>query len=294
MSNQPIRSSSLEKAFFGALVAFAHSPAGIRLLDLARLPNPNGRCDWLDITPVQLGINNLGRAFDGYRIAQISDIHLGTWLKEKQFSQVIDLVNQLNPNLVVITGDFVTHHPERYIEGISSALSKMTIEDGCLAVLGNHDHWTNAELIRLAIHQGGVRALNNEVCTIKRGADRLYIAGLDDQYAGFDRLDLVLDKLPGGAPAILLAHEPDIADTSAATGRFALQISGHSHGGQIRLPGIRPLFLPHLARKYPEGLYEINGMYLYSNRGLGTAEIQIRLNCRPEITVFTLQAEQPA
>jgi predicted MPP superfamily phosphohydrolase len=290
LSHQHIRSNSLEKAFFGALVALAHSPAGIRLFDLARLPNPNGRTDWVDTTQLDLEIKNLNPSFDGYRIVQISDIHLGTWVKQKQFSQVIDLVNQQNADLIAITGDFVTHHPERYVDSISAALRQLSSKDGCLTVLGNHDHWTDANLIRQAINQGGGIDLNNDVHLIQRGAEGLYFAGLDDQYVNYDRMDLVLNKLPDGVPAILLAHEPDIADASARTGRFALQISGHSHGGQIRLPGARPVFLPHLARKYPQGLYQIDEMYLYSNRGLGTAEIQIRLNCRPEITVYNLIA----
>jgi hypothetical protein len=293
LSNPHFRSSSLEKAFFGALVAFAHSSAGMRLLDLARVPNPNGSADWVDTTHLDVNLSRLSKAFDGYRIVQISDIHLGTWIKQKQLLQVVDLVNQQNADLIVITGDFVTHHADRYVEGISSALKQLTARDGCLAVLGNHDHWTDASLIRQAIQQGGAIDLSNEIHWVERGLQRLYFAGLDDHYVSCDRMDLVLEKLPQDALAILLVHEPDIADTSAQTGRFALQISGHSHGGQIRMPDERPVFLPHLARKYPQGLYQIDGMYLYSNRGLGTAEIQVRLNCRPEITVFNLSTDKP-
>jgi predicted MPP superfamily phosphohydrolase len=88
---------------------------------------------------------------------------------------------------------------------------------------------------------------------------------------------------------VLLAHEPDFADTSAATGRFALQISGHSHGGQVRLPFMR-LVLPQLGEKYPMGLYQVGGMYQYTNRGLGMVSPRVRFNCRPEITILTLQA----
>jgi hypothetical protein len=107
---------------------------------------------------------------------------------------------------------------------------------------------------------------------------------------GNDRLDRVLSKLPPDGCAILLAHEPDFADYSAATGRFDLQISGHSHGGQIVFPVIGAIFLPNFAKKYTSGRYNVNGMAQYTNRGLGTAEIQVRLNCPPEITIFTLSS----
>ena len=116
----------------------------------------------------------------------------------------------------------------------------------------------------------------------------LYIAGLDDLMVGKADLAAILHALPDGQKAILLAHEPDFADTSAQTSRFFLQLSGHAHGGQIIFPGRGPLYLPTHARKYPSGLYNIAGMQLYSNSGLGTAELQFRYHSRPEIAVFSL------
>jgi predicted MPP superfamily phosphohydrolase len=128
------------------------------------------------------------------------------------------------------------------------------------------------------------------VHTLERGGSLLHIAGVDDVWERQDRLDLVLDRLPAEGGAILLAHEPDFADTSAATGRFDLQISGHSHGGQVIAPFAGPLRLPHLGRKYPLGLYRVGDMLQYTNRGVGMVYPYVRFNCRPEITLFTLRA----
>jgi uncharacterized protein len=109
-----------------------------------------------------------------------------------------------------------------------------------------------------------------------------------DVFEEEDDLDLVLTQLPPTGAAIMLAHEPDFADETAATGRFGLQLSGHSHGGQIRIPFINRGFRPKLARKYPIGRYQIGNMTQYTNRGIGTVKVYARFNCRPEISVFTL------
>ncbi len=143
--------------------------------------------------------------------------------------------------------------------------------------------------MRHVLASGGVTELRNHVRTLSRNGASLHLCGIDSALEGEECLERVLDGLPKEGAAILLAHEPDCADTTAATGRFCLQLSGHSHGGQVRLPLLTPLFLPPLSRKYPGGLYRVGGMLLYTNRGLG-ARPNLRFNCRPEITIFTLRA----
>ena len=132
--------------------------------------------------------------------------------------------------------------------------------------------------------------LRNSVITVQCGESQLHFAGLDDVSQKMDRLDILMKSLPEDGAAILLVHEPDFADVAAATQRFDLQISGHSHGGQIVLPFIGPPILPEMGKKYPSGLYNINNMLLYTNRGVGVTTVNARFNCRPEITVFTLEA----
>jgi uncharacterized protein len=162
--------------------------------------------------------------------------------------------------------------------------------DGSVAILGNHDYLTDVKLVRRCIREGGVTELINGVRTLKRGEAALHVAGIDDVMEGRSRLDLVLGQLPEDGAAILLAHEPDFADVSTATGRFDLQLSGHSHGGQVAVPFLRRLILPPFSQRYTRGLYDVRGMIQYTNRGIGFVHARLRFLCRPEITVFTLRS----
>jgi uncharacterized protein len=144
--------------------------------------------------------------------------------------------------------------------------------------------------VRRCIHEGGVTELINGVRSVRRGNAALHVAGIDDVMEGRSRLDLVLRELPESGAAILLAHEPDFADVSAATGRFDLQLSGHSHGGQIGVPLLRRLVLPPFSQRYTSGLHEVGGMSVYTNRGIGFVHLRARFLCRPEITVLTLRS----
>jgi predicted MPP superfamily phosphohydrolase len=157
-----------------------------------------------------------------------------------------------------------------------------------VGVLGNHDYWSDAQQARLALERCGVIEIGNGFHTVKRNGEAMYIAGVDDVWYEHDDLAKVLSKLPESGAAILLAHEPDFADQSAKTGRFGLQLSGHSHGGQVVLPILGAPVLPRLGKKYPSGLYKVGEMWQYTNRGIGMVDFTIRINCPPEITVFTL------
>jgi predicted MPP superfamily phosphohydrolase len=245
---------------------------------------------WLEVTTIPLTLPRLSREFDGYRLAQISDLHIGTWLNRNLLMQVVERVNLQAVDLVAITGDFVTENPQQYRDDLVNCLGKIIAKDGVVAVLGNHDHWSDPQVVREILSEVCIRDLSNDVYLIRRGDKSLFIAGVDDFMEELDQLNQVLAMIPEEEAAILLAHEPDFADISAATGRFDLQLSGHSHGGQIRLPRLGAPFLPRYAHKYPIGLYEISGMYQYTNRGLGTAHLEIRVNCKAEITIFTLHS----
>jgi uncharacterized protein len=244
------------------------------------------------VNTIDINIPSLDPHFDGYRIVQISDIHIGTWINNAKLSGIIELVNDNEPDLVAITGDFVTFDPQRFTYDLISNLRKLTPPDGSVAVLGNHDHWTDARVIRQVLKQSNIIDLSNKFITINKGDAALHIAGLDDTLEGLDRLDQVLQEIPTEGTAILLVHEPDLADYSASTGRFALQLSGHSHGGQIRLPFFGTPLLPPHGQKYPSGFYQIKDMSLYTNRGVGTAVLQLRLNCPPEISIFNLHVKK--
>ncbi len=249
----------------------------------------------VEIVPVSLALPRLDARFDGYRIAQISDLHADGWMTPGRVLGLVNLVNAEAPDLVTITGDFATHSRfrslMRHASRLVAPLRLLRAPDGVVAVLGNHDHKTDVRTVRRVLAASGVVELHNTVRTLRRDGAALHLCGVDDVREGMPRLDRVLEALDEAVPgcAILLAHEPDFADETAATGRFDLQLSGHSHGGQVGLPLLRSLFLPKLSRKYPVGLYSVGEMFLYTNRGLG-AHPRFRLNCRPEITVFTLRS----
>jgi uncharacterized protein len=250
---------------------------------------------WLDITEVYLKLPHLPRSFSGFRLVQISDIHMGGWMNLERLTHLLEIVIGLSPNLVAITGDFVLDHNRVSTSALDmnemeSALKLLTRYYPVLAVLGNHDYWLDASAVLAMLERGGVRTLVNSVYKVQIGAEFIHIGGVDDVRDGDARINQVLERLPAEGCAILMAHEPDFADESAATGRFDLQISGHSHGGQVNLPWIGPPVLPYMAHKYPAGLYQVGRMYQYTNRGVGMTPPYVRLNCRPEITVFTLQS----
>jgi predicted MPP superfamily phosphohydrolase len=249
--------------------------------------------DLIDITHVQIPLANLPKAFDGWTIAQISDLHLGDWTTRQRMINVVQQVNALAPDVIAITGDFVSVVTYDVVDDIRIALGGLKAREGVLAVLGNHDHWTHAPSVRAAIASTHVvRLLTNEHLTFKRNGETLYFAGVDDIWENQHNLDAALNGIPAKSPVVLLAHEPDYADEVAKTGRVGLQLSGHSHGGQVRLPGIGALVLPYLGEKYNMGRYDVNGLQLYVNRGIGMVRPLVRFNCRPEITLLTLVAQK--
>ena len=259
---------------------------GCCILLYAKLIEPN----WIDIHKVQLRLPDLASEFNGYRIVQISDLHTDKLMRERRLRGIFRLVNRQKPDLIAMTGDFVTEYQQRFIPNFQNSLKVLKAKDKTVAVLGNHDYLANPQGIRKALLANNIVDLSNSVYTIKRGNAIFNIAGVDDVLMGKPRLDLVLQQLPSEGAAIILAHEPDFADTSATTGKFDLQLSGHSHAGQVRLPFLKPPALPTLGRKYYEGLNRIGDMNIYTNRGIGMTGLHIRFGSRPEITVFDLVA----
>jgi len=243
---------------------------------------------WIEVTPVSLSLPGLAPEFCGFRIVHLSDIHMGDWMNAARLDEVVRLANEQSPDLVAITGDFITRRADSHMRDLVCGLSRLKARDGVVAVLGNHDYWSGAQAVRDVLVASGVHEVANDFRTIRRGDSKLHITGVDDIIVGRDRLDLLLARLPADGVAVLLAHEPDFADESAATGRFSLQLSGHTHGGQVVVPLFGPLLLPPLVHRYPNGYYQVGGMIQYTNRGVGVVSPFVRINCRPEITVFDL------
>jgi len=249
------------------------------------------------VETVQITLHRLPQAFSGFRIVQISDIHMGGWMNVERMQQIAGLVLAQNPDVLLITGDFlkgrrVTEATKQGIRDLHKVLRPLAAVVPAFAVLGNHDYHTDPDAIREMLRRCKITDLTNTVFTLRREGGNLHLCGVDDVRHGDVRLNDVIAQLEGNTPAILLAHEPDFADVSAATGKFDLQVSGHSHGGQIVLPFYGPPRLPDSGRKYHTGLYKVGNMFQYTNRGIGTDRFAIRINCPPEITVFVLGNEQ--
>jgi len=239
------------------------------------------------IEHVFIPISNLPAPLDGFRIVQISDIHYYPFTTIELVERAVEMANQLNPDLTVLTGDYVWHDVEPIFELLPS-LAGLSAKQGVYANLGNHDLWTDVEVITRAFEQERIPLLVNHGVPISVGKSTLYLAGLDDGWSGKPDLADAMANYPNDAITVLLMHEPDLAPRYAVDKRIYLQLSGHSHGGQVRLPFYGPIILPYLSWKYPMGLYNVDGMWLYTNRGLGTTNVPVRVNCAPEITELTL------
>lgn len=244
----------------------------------------------LEIVRLKVALRLLPRAFDGLTIVQISDLHFGPFVGPEEGRAVVDVVMGLKPQMVAITGDHASRATERETDLIVDVYSRLSAPLGVYAIMGNHDHWTNHAAVDEAIRGTRVTLLRNTNVAVEQAGDVLYIAGVDDVWERQDDLPLALKGVPDQGLAILLAHEPDFADEASNDRRVALQISGHSHGGQVRLPGLGPLRLPSLARRYPAGLFDVGSMRLYVNRGIGVVSPPVRFNCRPEVTLLELVA----
>lgn len=243
-----------------------------------------------DLVNVNVKINDLPFTFHNYRIINLTDIHLGQWISPEYLNGVTDYVNSLNPDMITLTGDYVSYILEGYEDDLLDSFKKLKAKDGKFAVLGNHDHWAGADEIREILKQSDIVDLSNDVYTLEKKGEKLNISGVDSLTVGADDFDKVLEKLPNDGASILLVHEPDFAEISSKTNRFDLQMSGHSHGGQLVIPGVKTTpFRCSYSIKYPVGAYKVKNMIQYTSKGLGTNSFWLRINCKPEITQFYLK-----
>ena len=222
---------------------------------------------------------------NGFTVAHLSDIHLSQNVPLEVVERTVALTNSLQPDVVVLTGDYLTTDVS-FAEECAHTLGKLCAGRGVFAVLGNHDYWTDPLLITRLLRQNGVDVLINESRLL---APNLWLAGMDDIWSGRPDLSKALASVPAGAATILLAHEPDFADQAQGRGSL-LQLSGHSHGGQVRLPFSKRPILPFLSWKYYAGLRRAGDILVYTSRGVGTMQPPFLFTCRPEVALLTLCA----
>jgi predicted MPP superfamily phosphohydrolase len=241
----------------------------------------------LRVVHVEVPVAGLPSEFDGYRIAQVSDLHIGNFDPRSTGLAWADRVNQLDADLVAVTGDLVTSGDEFY-EDVADVVGAMRARDGTVVVLGNHDQWAPDKLTGL-LRDRGARVLRNQSEELRRGGAGLCVAGIDDPMFGKADLDVTLAGGRPGVPTILLSHYPDFFDEAAKRG-VALVLSGHTHGGQIAVPfWPRRLSLSTLARQHAHGVHVRGKSRLYVNAGLGTTGPPMRIGVAPEIAVLVLR-----
>ncbi len=252
------------------------------------------------VVSVEVPIPRLPQAFNGFRIAQLTDFHYDSLFSAVPIRRAVEITNSLSPDLVVLTGDFVSipvwadilHDKKQAAdaaEPCSDVLTGLRSRLGSIAVLGNHDRDSDGPRIRHILESQGIPVLQNSNRVIEENGARLWLAGIDDAVEGKPDIRQTLKGIPVEEAVILLAHEPDFAD-EACKHPIDLQLSGHSHGGQIWLPGVGAPWLPDGAEKYPRGLYTVGSTTLYTNFGIGTIRVPVRLNCPPEVALLTLRS----
>ena len=269
--------------------------AGASVIGLGLYSNQIARHE-IETNHVTLALRNLPPAFEGFRIVQISDLHLDEFTEEYFLRRIVAHVNAIQADLVLVTGDFISDAPKSNAFALAAAvrcgeiLHSLTcpLRFGCL---GNHDASVGSRKVMERIQPSGLVILVNRFVPIERNGQHLWLCGLDDPGKGHPDIKLAVPA-HAAAPVLLLGHEPDYAIAIVQRqhlSRVDVLLSGHSHGGQVRLPGGIPLTLPPGASTFYEGIYHIGHTELYVNRGIGTVGVPFRLNCPPEITVFTLK-----
>jgi predicted MPP superfamily phosphohydrolase len=256
---------------------------GLTTAGYATLFEPNR----LKISQARVQMKRLPRRLDGLRIVLMADFHLFPFTSAELIQQAIHEASALKPDLALFGGDFVYAEAEAAYE-LSPILAQLNAKLGSFAVLGNHDHVKGAAIVQCALRQSGIEVLNNRGVTLSIGPCGLYLAGVDSMAAGTPDVRAAFADHRSDASTLVLAHEPDTIDYYSQYVPIDLQLSGHSHGGQIRLPGVGPIILPPWGRRYPRGLYQVKDSQLFTSQGIGMVDLPVRINCPPEIAEITL------
>ncbi|WP_077601022.1 metallophosphoesterase [Oceanobacillus sojae] len=246
----------------------------------------------LTITEESINSPQIPAAFNQFKIVQFSDTHLGFHYEIEQLESLVSKINNLKPDIILFTGDLVDD-PNNYHwnDKLIQLLQQLDAPEGKFWIYGNHDHGGyGTDILHETFEAADFTLLQNSSSRIQRKDASFILAGLDDAMLGKPDISRALEERTDSDFTILLAHEPDLADT-VKNYPVDIQLSGHSHGGQVRLPFIGDLYTPAYAEKYVQGKYTISDkLTLYVNSGIGTTRLPYRFLCRPELHVFTLHS----
>jgi len=250
---------------------------------------------FIEETRIAIDVPGLPDPLRGLRIVHLSDLHIGNGMEDVRLDALVARVNEMGADLVALTGDLFDFDP-RHVEDGARRLGRLRARLGVFAVLGNHDHYTGREYVAESLGQlaPGIQLLRGDLVRIP-GVEPLYLAGVDDPGADWTARGVRLQELedlgegmPEDGPVVLLIHRPEAFPQAQRLG-FPLVLAGHTHGGQLALPGAGHLNLARMVTRYHRGLYRENGSTLYVNRGIGVAGPAIRFNCPREIATIELR-----
>ncbi len=261
---------------------------------------------WIEVTRPHIQISGLPGSLDGVTVAQLGDFHLGPHVSTEQVRRAVEITNALEPDLIVLTGDFVSGSAT-HSAACAAELAALEAPRGVYAVLGNHDNWTDPDVVAGSVAGAGIPVLRDEARMIEVADSRLWLLGIEDTgftagvLGGFfgdfraawaekrRRLAEMLEETPEHEPRLLLVHNPDFTEM-LPEGRVDLALCGHTHGGQVRLPFVgSPMVPSFFGNKYASGLVRGPKTQVYVNRGIGLIAPAVRLNCRPEVTLLRLR-----
>ncbi len=241
----------------------------------------------LSLEKINIKIKRLPKKLDGFRLIHLSDIHHSPFTNLEHIIRTVKISNRLKPDMFVLTGDYVSHETE-YIEPVAKVLGELKSEFGTFACLGNHDHWTNPEMITNSFRAAGITMLINEGLRFEARGASFWLAGVDDHLVGKTDLPASLKGSYADEMKLVLAHNPVIF-RQAVKEKVDLILSGHTHGGQVKIRDEEKRILPR--RKFTNGLHERKDTQIYITRGIGTVVLPIRYQCPPEISLIELQCE---
>jgi predicted MPP superfamily phosphohydrolase len=242
---------------------------------------------WCRVARRTIELPNLPGPFRGTTVALVADVHHGPFVPRAYVRHVVAMTNALRPDLIALAGDYV-HRSESYIGPGIAELGKLTAAMGCFAVRGNHDNWESGALSHAALEEARIPDLNNAGVWLERGGARLRVAGVGDLWTDRQDLAAALGDATAEDAVLLLSHNPDFVETLRDR-RVGLVLSGHTHGGQVVVPGFgAPLVPSRYGQKYLHGLVQGPCSRVFITRGVGTISPPVRFLCRPEVVLITL------
>jgi predicted MPP superfamily phosphohydrolase len=281
---------SIERRAFLRLAGGTAIAAGLGggIAEYAARFEPNN----LKVERKQVRLPKLPSGFDGFRIVFLTDLHLHPFTTTELIRRTVEISNALRPDLVLLGGDFVCGFAEAALE-LAPILARLDAKHGLFAVLGNYDYYRGARIVVEGLRQASIRVLMNEGVRLTIGTGSIFLAGIDSASAGRANPLAAFSARKNEAVSLALVHEPDYIDQLSRQVQVDLQLSGHTHGGQVRIPGLGAIVLPPWGQTYVEGLYRVGSSQIYTSRGIGMVGVPCRFNCPPEVTEITL-CQEPA